>query len=366
MKIVVVGTRGIPDVLGGVETHCQELYPRLASKGIDITVVTRTPYVPKKLRKPSYGNIALKHIFAPRIKSIEAIIHTFLALLYAKLHGANIVHIHAIGPALLTRFAKLLGLRIVLTHHGPDYDRQKWGGLAKRILRLGEAVGANNADEVIVISQVIANILKTNYGRHDTHLIHNGVSAPVLSSDTDYLDELGLAKNNYCIAVGRFVEEKGFHDLIEAWKLLKNTTSHLVIVGDADHETAYSQQLKKSAHSAGIVLTGFIKGEKLNQIYTHARMFIMPSYHEGLPIALLEAMSYSLPVIVSDIPANVEINLPKSCYFETGNIKLLAESIENTLANSKHDYSDYLKKYSWEKNADHTLNIYRQLLQKNK
>jgi glycosyltransferase involved in cell wall biosynthesis len=362
MKIVVIGTRGIPDILGGVETHCQQLYPRLANKGIDITVVTRTPYVPKISRNGTYGKITLKHIYAPRIKSIEAIIHTFLAILYAKVAGADILHIHAIGPALLTPFAKLLGLRVVLTHHGPDYDRQKWGGFAKRVLRLGEAAGANYADEIIVISQVIADILKTKYGRKDTYLIHNGVTAPAINTDTDYLDELGLTKNNYCIAVGRFVEEKGFHDLIKAWDQSGILSHQLVIVGDADHETAYSRQLKTKAVSANVILTGFIKGDRLSQIFTHTRMFIMPSYHEGLPIALLEAMSYSLPVLVSDIPANLEINLPQSCYFPVGNTRLLAESISNNLTNNqKQDFSSYLKKYSWENNSDHTLQIYSEL-----
>lgn len=366
MKIVVLGTRGIPDILGGVETHCQELYPRLARKGLDITVVTRTPYVPTDLRKPTFGQINLKHIYAPKIKSIEAIIHTFLSILYAKFSRADIAHIHAIGPALLVPFAKLLGLRVILTHHGPDYDRQKWGGFAKRILRLGEAAGAKYADEIIVISQVIADLLKTKYGRNNTHLVHNGVTMPNPSSDTNYLTELGLTKDKYCIAVGRFVEEKGFHDLIEAWKQLGKTPYHLVLVGDADHETAYSRQLRKSALSSGVILTGFIKGDKLNQIFTHAHAFIMPSYHEGLPIALLEAMSYSLPVLVSDIPANLEINLPESCYFPVGNIDMLAETLSDFLATKqRQDFTSYLRIYSWGTIADQTLQIYSRLVEKN-
>ncbi|MFV2045438.1 MAG: glycosyltransferase family 4 protein, partial [Anaerolineales bacterium] len=177
MKIVVVGTRGIPAIQGGVETHCEELYPRLARLGCDITVVTRTPYVADS-RRTAYGDISLKHIYAPKKKSIEAIIHTFLAILYARFSNADIVHIHAIGPALLTPFARILGLRTVLTHHGPDYDRQKWGVVAKTILRLGETAGARFANEVIVISRVIAGILESKYGRKDTHLIYNGVSIP--------------------------------------------------------------------------------------------------------------------------------------------------------------------------------------------
>jgi glycosyltransferase involved in cell wall biosynthesis len=362
MKVVVIGTRGIPDILGGVETHCQELYPRLAKKGLDITVVTRSPYIPIISRKASYCKVNLKHIYAPKRKSLEAIVHTFFAILYARLSNADIIHIHAIGPALLTPFAKLLGLRTVVTHHGPDYDRQKWGKIAKLTLRLGEVSGARYADELIVISEVIANILKNKYNRQNTHLIYNGVSKALLSSDTSYLDRLGLTKEKYCIAVGRFVEEKGFHDLIEAWLQQGEQPYKLVIVGDADHETTYSRNLKKSAKSAGVILTGFIKGDKLSQIYSHARMFIMPSYHEGLPIALLEAMSYGLPVLISDIPANTEVNLPKSYYFPVGNIQVLANSISKHLENNSNpDYSQYLTKYSWDNNAIKTLYIYNKL-----
>lgn len=364
MKIVVVGTRGIPDIQGGVETHCQELYPRLAQLGCDITVVTRTPYVPESRRTSAYGDISLKHIYAPKKKSFEAIVHTFLAILYARFSGADIVHIHAIGPALLTPFARLLGLRTVLTHHGPDYDRQKWGAAAKLILRLGESAGARFANKIIVISRVIANILETNYKRKDTDLIYNGVPIPLLDSATDYLDELEITKGKYVIAVGRFVEEKGFHDLIEAWQGMDALPYHLVLVGDADHETAYSQKLKQKAKSAGVILTGFIRGGKLFQIFTHARLFVMPSYHEGLPIALLEAMSYNLPVLVSDIPANLEVPLDNGCFFSVGDTRELGDKIQQKLQNRETpEYGELLKaRYDWGKVAQATYDVYQALL----
>ncbi len=364
MKVVVVGTRGIPDIQGGVETHCQELYPRLAQLGCDITVITRTPYVAKSKRMATYGDISLKHIYAPKRKSIEAIIHTFLAILYARFSGADILHIHAIGPALLTPFARMLGLHTVLTHHGPDYDRQKWGIAAKTVLRLGEAAGARFANEIIVISRVIAGILESKYGRRDTHLIYNGVPTPTPDTSSDYLDELGITKGRYAIAVGRFVEEKGFHDLIEAWQGLERPACHLVLVGDADHETAYSQKLKQSASPAGIILTGFIKGRKLSQIFSHARLFIMPSYHEGLPIALLEAMSYNLPVLVSDIPANLEVPLNSSSFFYVANITELRGKIEQKLQHAETpDYTELLKaRYDWDHVAQATYKVYRKLL----
>ncbi len=365
MKIVVIGTRGIPDIQGGVETHCQELYPRLAQLGCDITIVTRTPYVPKEKRKKSYGNISLKHIYAPKKKSIEAIVHTFLAILYARFTGADIVHIHAIGPALLTPFARMLGLKTVLTHHGPDYDRQKWGAMAKIVLRLGEAAGARFANEVIVISKVIARILEDKYRRKNTHLIYNGVPIPELDLSTDYLDELEITKEKYVIAVGRFVEEKGFHDLIKAWQKIDTPPYQLVLVGDADHETIYSQKLKQAANRTGIVLTGFIKGKKLSQIFSHAKLFVMPSYHEGLPIALLEAMSYNRPVLVSNIPANLEVPLEKSDFYPIGNNTELAHSLKSKLAHKEHpDYRDLLqKRYNWDLVAEVTMGVYKELLQ---
>ena len=162
MKIFVLGTRGIPDVLGGVETHCEELYPRISKLGHDVTIITRTPYIKDKSVK-LYKDVRLKHIFAPKTKSIEAIVHTFLGVLYAGIKRPDVLHVHAVGPMLLTPFARLLGLKVVVTNHGPDYNRQKWGKLAKLILKTGEYLGTKSAHKIIVISNVIKTILRTKY-----------------------------------------------------------------------------------------------------------------------------------------------------------------------------------------------------------
>ncbi len=360
MKIIVLGTRGIPDILGGVETHCEELYPRIASKGHEVTIITRTPYVNDKSRK-NYGGVKLKHIYAPKIKSFEAIVHTFLGVLYAAIKRPNVLHIHAIGPMIMVPFARIFGLKVVVTNHGPDYDRQKWGKLAKNILKIGEYAGTKFANEVIVISEVINSILKTKYNRHDAHLVYNGVNLPKVAKKDDYIRSLGLEKNKYIIGVGRFVEEKGFSDIIKAYSQIK-TDVKLVLVGDADHETNYSKTLKKEATDAGVVLTGFIRGEKLNQIFSHALLFAMPSYHEGLPIALLEAMSYNLDVLVSDIPANLEVNLGTENYFKVGDIDDLKEKLEKKLqADTKEiQYSEKIKNvYNWDLIAEQVLRVYQ-------
>lgn len=367
MKIVVTGTRGIPDILGGVETHCEELFPRIAAMGHDVTIIRRSPYVTDDNRIPSYKGVRLIDVKAPRKKSLEAIIHTFRAVLKARSLHPDVLHVHAIGPALMVPFARLLGMKVVMTNHGPDYDRQKWGRLAKVVLRTGERMGTRCSNAVIVISTVIADILSTKYGRTDTDLIFNGVNRPVKSKSKSWLEEWGVADRPYIVAIGRFVKEKGFHDLIEAYaKSDLQKRYALVIAGDTDHEDEYSLSLKKQAHEAGVVLTGFIKGEKLNQLMTNASLFVMPSYHEGLPIALLEAMSYDLDVVVSDIPANRLNILEDVDFFSTGDTGALAEAMTRKLAEARTPRTYDLSAYDWDKIASQTVEVYNRVVSKTK
>lgn len=357
-RVVVTGTRGIPDILGGVETHCEELFLRIAKKGFDIIVIRRKNYVHDQLK--SYKGVDLYDIPNIRKKSFEAIIHTFRAIWVARWRfHADIIHIHAIGPALLVPFARLLGLKVVFTHHGPDYDREKWGKAAKFMLRFGERMGCTFANEVIVISNVINDIIKQKYGRNDAHLIHNGVPKPVIIQNTSYLDELEIEPRKYIFAMGRFVPEKNFHALIEAFSNLKQSEYKLVIAGDADIEDAYSRRLKAMAGEHGVILTGFIKGEKLHALLSHARLFVLPSSHEGLPISLLEAMGYGLPVLASDIPANKEVNLPSPDYFHCDEdmVKHLSEALNNKL--NDHSAVSYdLSLYDWDHIAEQTAGVY--------
>ena len=360
MKISVIGTRGIPDIQGGVETHCQELFPRLVKLGYEVTLFRRSGYTGNQKDISIFRGVRLIDLYSPRIKSLEAIVHTFLAVLYSGLKRPDILHIHAIGPSVLTPLAKLLGLKVVVTNHGSDYDRQKWGPFAKKVLKLGERWGSVYADKVIVISKTIAGNINKTYRRTDTVLIYNGVTIPVKSINTDYIASLKLERGKYILGIGRFVVEKGFHDLIEAYKHFEMKDYKLVLAGDADHETEYSKNLKDLALKNNVILTGFIKGENLNQIYSNARLFILPSYHEGLPISLLEAMSYNLDVLASDIPANKELDLEKDDYFSVGNIRELTNKITRKLETNKdRDFSGLLKtKYNWDTIAEQTSKVY--------
>jgi len=317
MKIFVTGTRGIPDIPGGVEKHCQELYPRIAAAGHEVCIATRKPYVVNA--ESSWKGVQLKHIPTPKNKSFEAIVHTLLAVLKARQFSPDILHIHGIGPSLLVPIAKVLGMRVVVTNHGPDYERQKWTGISRYILKLGEWLGGRFADQVIAISQPVYDILRKRCNRSPV-IIPNGVTVPEPAKKTDFLHRIGVEPKRYVLAVARFVPEKGLHDLISAYRQTE-TDYKLVIAGDADHETEYSRELRNMAKmDKRIILTGYVTGKFLNQLYSHAGLFVLPSYHEGLPIALLEAMSYGLPVLVSDIAANKEVGLDKTRYFQCGNI----------------------------------------------
>lgn len=356
MKIVVTGTRGIPNIMGGVETHCEELFPRIARKGFEVTVIRRKSYVRDTLS--SYKGITLSDIETPRKKSLEAIVHTFRAIVRAKRLKADIVHIHAVGPALLTPLARLLGMKVVFTHHGPDYDRDKWGMAAKTALRLGEAAGTLFANEVIVISHVIDDMLIRKYGRKDCHVIYNGVPSPDVTDYPEYFGELGIEQGKYIFAMCRFVPEKNLHHLIEAFSRTEHRECKLVIAGDSDFEDDYSASLKKYAREQRVVLPGFIKGRKLHALLSHARCFVLPSSHEGLPIALLEAMSYRLPVIVSDIPANLEVGLEQEFYFPLGDRRALARKLQENMDAPYRQIEYPMEKYDWNAIAERTASVY--------
>lgn len=371
MKIVVTGTRGIPNIMGGVETHCEELFPRIAKRGFDVTVIRRADYVKDDLTE--WNDVKLVDIESPKKKSFEAIIHTFRAINEAKRLGADIVHIHAIGPALLVPYAKMLGLKVVFTHHGPDYDRDKWGKAAKTMLKLGERMGCMFADDVIVISNVIRNLIKEKYNRtKNVHLIYNGVSRPEVCDYSEYFEELGIEKGKYILGMCRFVPEKNLHHLVEAYCQIKNEelrmkkdcSIQLVLAGDTDFEDDYSRGLKDMARENGVVLTGFIKGRKLHSLLTNCRAYCLPSSHEGLPIALLEAMSYGVKVIVSDIPANLEVGLPESDYFPVGNVDALVEKLKDVIEQPLEHVDYDMRKYDWEKIADQVADVYKGLIKK--
>jgi len=366
MKIAVLGIRGFPDVQGGVEVHCEKLYPRLAKLGCSVTVFTRKPYVNPEIK--SHKNVNLIPLDCPKSRSFEAIIHTFKGIFAAKKMNPDMVHIHAVGPSLLVPLARILGLRTIMTNHGPDYKREKWGCFAKFVLRLGERMGSCFANEIICISKGIADDIRKKYKRNP-YIIPNGIEIPEILKSDETLRKYGLQKNKYILAVGRFVPEKGFSDLVDAFNKAELKGWKLVIVGRADHESKYSRSLEeKTGKNPDIILTGFLTGIPLQEVYSYAGLFVLPSYYEGLPITLLEATSYGLLCLVSDIPANRCLPLPAGHYFRAGGSEQLSEkikkfSIEPIDMKQKVRQTEILKqKYDWDTIAKSTLEVYNKVI----
>lgn len=364
LRVAMSGLRGFPHVQGGVETHAERLCPLLHDAGCTVDVIVRKPYMPST-KGDTWNGVRFVRLPAPKSKGLEAVVHTFLSVLYAGLVlRPDVLHIQAIGPAIMTPLARLLGLRVVVTHHGPDYDRQKWGRFARWVLHTGESWGMRFAHGRIVISETIRQLVRDKYGL-DSELIPNGVTLPDLPETSNTLEHFDLMPGRYVLLVSRLVPEKRHLDLIAAFSAAGLGDWKLVLVGASDHPDEYTRRVLDAAMTTpNVVATGFQTGLALRELYGHAGVFVLPSSHEGLPIAMLEALSYGLPVIASDIPANREVGLDASCYFSLGNVTELAQRLRqfashpSDIAKREAIRQRVTKKYDWRRVADQTLAVY--------
>lgn len=366
LRVMMLGLRGFPDVQGGIEKHAENLCPLLASMGCEVEVIVRSPYQLEAVG-PVWKGVRFRRIWSPRSQKFETLVHSVLGVFYAAIRRPDILHIQAIGPALVTPLARLLGLRVVVTHHGPDYDRQKWGRLARLVLQLGEYVGMRYAHRRVVISNVIRKLVHV---KHEAacDLIPNGVVPPQMPESREALHRFGLEPGRYVLMVSRLVQEKRHLDLIDAFSRAAMPGWQLVLVGAADHPNEYTESIRCQAEkNPGVVMTGFQTGLALQELYAYAGLFVLPSSHEGLPIALLEALSYGLPVMASDIPANLEVALDARHYFPLGNIDALAAGMR-ALCEQPWSEGERLqlreavyRKYNWEVIASKTLEVYRDI-----
>lgn len=370
MRIGIIGSRGFPEIQGGIETHCLELYTRLAQlDGNKITVYRRKPYLNANNKNAVYENIRFIDFSVPRNKFFETFLHSFFSSVHALFQNYDIVHFHNTGPGFFIPIVKLSRAKVVFTYHNISYTQKKWNTLARIFLSGSEVISIKKSDFVIFISEVIRTEMAKKYtiSENKSEVIFNGVCMPEKEDKSDYLEELGLLKYRYVIGVGRFLEEKGFDYLIKAFKSANLNNFKLVLAGDTDYPTEYSKKLKSLACENNVVLTGFIKGDKLKQIFSFARLFIISSFEEGLPIALLEAMSYNLDVLASDIPANMQVGLNEDDYFRVGDEESLKQAILDKLSKSrKRSFDELLEnKFNWDKITVETNNVYKNLITQN-
>jgi len=331
LRIMVVGLRGLVGVQGGIETHARQLYPLLARLGCEIEVLHRSPYYQLADRRPRWHGLTLTYVWSPVIPVLETAVHTLLCVLYAAFRRPDILHIHAVGPGLLAPLARLFGLRVVLTHHGQDYKREKWGSLAKSVLRAGEKFGVRFANRSIAVSPAIREEIEMRHGI-DATMIPNGAPHARHRRAGDVLARFELTKRRYVLCVGRIDPGKRQLDLIEAFERARINGWKLAIVGGAPPKDAYLARLEERANfNPDIVLTGYQEGPALRELYSHAGLFVLPSAAEGHPIALLEAASYGVPIFASAIPANLFVPLPRDRFFPVGDTTALAKLLRRAV-----------------------------------
>ena len=365
MRIYFIGQKGIPTKSGGVEKYVEALATNLVKNGQEVFVYTRPYYTNRKLTE--YQGVKLISRPSCPTKHLDTFTHTLVCTLDVLFRRADIVHFQAIGPASLLWIVKIFKpkTKVIFTFHCQNYQHnKKWGRLARLYLHLGEIIGCRLADEVITVSRGLTSYVKEKYGR-EVNYIPNGANVVDDSVNSDILSQLGLESQTYILVVTRLVRHKGLHCLIRAFQKL-DTDSKLVIVGDEAYTEDYASQLiKLSQNDPRIIFTGERLGNDLAQLFRGARLFVQPSESEGLSIALLEAMAYGVPVLVSDIPANLEVIGDCGWSFRSSDVDDLAAKLRECLDNPDRT-SQFVEaaqrrikaEYNWHDITNRTLQIY--------
>jgi glycosyltransferase involved in cell wall biosynthesis len=324
MKIAYIVLKGMP-LGGGIEKYTEEVGSRLAKKGHRITIYAMRHY---GARDGTYKDMEIHTVPTLKFRSMEKTAASFIATLKNSFErDIDIVHFHAFGPAMFCFLPRLLGKKVVVQGHGLEWKRSRWGLGGRFFLKLTEIPSVRFPHAVTVVSEVQRDYLKATYGRESIH-IPTGVNFPQ-TEKPDLIRQYGLHGNDYILFAARLVREKGAHYLIEAYQQLKTTTIKLVIAGDAQHENNYKGELRQLAgNNKNIIFTGFITGKLLYELFSNCYIFVLPSEVEGLPTALLEAMSYGNCCLVSDIPENREALDGFGFYCKNKDVNDLAYKLE--------------------------------------
>ncbi|OGI23061.1 MAG: hypothetical protein A2255_02915, partial [Candidatus Melainabacteria bacterium RIFOXYA2_FULL_32_9] len=339
MKIAVVGSRGVPATFGGIEKHCEEIYSRLVQMGHFVTIYARKGYIDNRINE--YKGIKIKPLWTFKSKHLEATFHTFWALLHAVFSDADIIHFHAQGPCLFAWIPKLLSpnKKLIFTCHGIDWQRNKWNFLASNIIRLGEIFSATFFDTQITVSKSLEEYYRNKYSINPITII-NGVTISSIKELELIKEKFGLNEKDYLLFVGRLVPEKAPHKLIEAYKQTK-TEKKLVLVGGSASTDSYVAHLKDLAKDdKRIIFTSYLYGDELKEIYSNAYLYVSTSELEGLPLTLLEAMSYGIPVLSSPIPPHIEVigkNEEYGYLFNSEKVSDIKEKLEFILSQPQLD-----------------------------
>lgn len=370
MKIAMIGQKGIPAKAGGIERHVEELSTELAERGHEVLVFCRSWYVwPVRDHK---GVRCIKTMSIPT-KHLDAITHTFTAIIRATIEKVDVFHIHGVGPSLLCWLPKLIrpSAKVIVTFHCIDRHHQKWNFFARTMLYIGERMACKIPDATVAVSKTLEAYCRMSYSIN-TKYIPNGTQVPMTDSDTNLLKPFGLKSGKYLMLCSRLVKHKGAHVFIEAWKKLMKQRPDLAkgmkiaIVGGSAFTDNYVKELQVQASKVkGVVLTGVQTGETLHALFANSYATVHPSESEGLPIAVLEAMSYGKCVLSSDIPENLELTKDHGLTFRVGNVDDLTEKMIMMLEQPKlvkavgsESRLHIAKNYDWKDIAETTEYLY--------
>jgi len=352
---------------GGIEKHVERLSVGLAKRGHKVFVYTRPWYTPALKKK--YQGVNLISLKSIQTKHFDAISHTFAATMDVMRKNFDIVHYHGVGPALLAWIPKLFKpkTKVIITFHCIDRKHQKWGALARFFLYLGEWMAVKFAHDTITVSKTLQHYCKEQFGAK-TLYIPNGVDASCACKADIIKNKFGLEKDSYILFMSRLIKHKGLHYLIEAYNGLK-TNKKLVIAGDGSYTDSYVKEIKKLAnHNPNIIFTGNVAGaSKLwCELFSNAYLFVHPSESEGLPIVVLEAMSFGRGVLASSIQENLElVGAGHGFVFENKNISDLKDKIKYLIENPSlvkevgTEARDFvLENYNWQDIVDSVEHVY--------
>lgn len=370
MKIAMYGHKRIPSREGGIEVVVEELCARMVQRGCEVTCYNRRGHhvAGSEFDQDAgdvYRGIRLKSVPTVNRRGLAAFSSSFFAAIACAFGRYDVVHVHAEGPAIFCWIPKLAGKKVVCTIHGLDYARAKWGRIASALLLQGEKCAVRFADDIIVLNPAHRKYFARRYGRR-TVCIPNGVERPKRLETDRIRKKWGLEKDGYILFVGRIVPEKGLRYLIRAYRRVR-TGKKLVIAGGTSDSGDFPQKLKKMAEGDDrILFTGFVEGQELGELYSNAYLYVLPSDLEGMPLTLLEAMSYGRCCLVSDIPECTEVTEDHAMIFRksdendlAGKLQYACDHAEETARYSR-EAADYIcRKYSWEDVTEKTLRVYR-------
>lgn len=361
MKIAMIGHKRIPGREGGIEVVVEELATRMTRLGHEVYVYNRRKKNQQKIKVYKGVNI----ITIPTIerKSTDAIIYSFLATIHAMFGKYDVFHYHAIGPSIMCIIPHVFRKRVVVTVHGLNYKTPKWKGLGEKVIRLGEKAVAKYADEIIVLSKEQQQYFKNKYNR-ETTFVSNGTNIHEKKAPNLIKKKWNLGEKEYILFLSRVVPGKGLEHLLEAYVGI-DTQLPLIIAGDSVYVDDFYQKIKKMADcDSRVRMIGFVEGQELQELYTNAKLFVFPSEAEGMPMCLLEAMSYDVPCLVSDIPENMEVGKEYVRVFKVSDVADLKEKITECIENEEHLYvsgsREYIKQtFDWSKVVEKTLKCYQ-------